>query len=371
MKWSLRIGSLFGIGIYLHWTFLILIGLVVYSARSAGANLPAALASVVYVAAVFGCIVLHELGHALAARHYGIPTRDITLLPIGGVARLQRIPDDPRQEFVVAIAGPLVNVAIAAVLAIILLITDRIDTDHLWKPLSGGFLNSLMTVNVYLVLFNFLPAFPMDGGRMLRALLASRMEYTQATAIAARLGQFMAILLAIWGLFVEGSPFMLFIALFVYLGAEGEAQLTQIRALLRDVPVRDAMMTRFRSLGASDTLQQAADELLAGTQQDFPVVEDGQFRGIVGRDALVQGLKEAGPAGKVGELTIPPCNSVHERDLLESVMEQMREAGCSTLPVLRGEQLVGLVSLENVGELMMIRSALRHEPVVDEQLTQP
>jgi CBS domain-containing protein len=137
--------------------------------------------------------------------------------------------------------------------------------------------------------------------------------------------------------------------------------------LLRDVPVRDAMMTRFRSLSVNDSLKQAADELLAGTQQDFPVLEDGRFRGILGREALVQGLKEGGTETRVGELMSSDCRTVSERDLLERVMEQMREGGCSTLPVLRDNELVGLVSLENVGELMMIRSALRHEPLVDEQ----
>jgi CBS domain-containing protein len=290
------------------------------------------------------------------------------LLPIGGVARLQRMPDDPMQELVVAIAGPLVNVVIAAILAIVLLVTDGINTEQLWPLMSGSFLSNLMTVNILLVLFNLLPAFPMDGGRMLRAILATRMEYAQATSIAASIGQFMAIAFAVWGLFVEHNPFLLFIAIFVYLGADAEARVAQIRQLLRDVPVRDAMMTRFRSLSVNDSLQLAADELLAGTQQDFPVLEENRFRGILGRDALVQGLKEMGPQTKVAEIMSPACRTVSERDLLESVMEQMGESGCSTLPVLRGEQLVGLVSLENVGELMMIRSALRHEPLVGQAL---
>jgi CBS domain-containing protein len=194
------------------------------------------------------------------------------------------------------------------------------------------------------------------------------MSYTQATNIAAGVGQFMAIMFAVYGLFVIQNPFLLFIALFVYLGAEGEARLVQIRMLLRDVPVQDAMMTRFRTLSTADSLQTAADELLAGTQQDFPVVDDGRLVGILKRDAIVQGLKEAGPQATVSTLATPHCRTVSERDLLERVMEQMHEAGCSTLPVLRGQQLVGLVSLENVGELMMIRSALRDEAVVDEEL---
>jgi Zn-dependent protease len=368
MKWSLRIGSLFGIGIYLHWTFLILIGLIVFASRRAGESLGAVLASILYVAAVFACIVLHELGHALAARRYGIPTRDITLLPIGGVARLERMPERPLEELVVAAAGPAVNVIIAAVLAIVLMATGNLSVESVWPPTSHSLLMNVLSVNLFLVLFNLLPAFPMDGGRMLRALLATRMDYSQATNIAAGVGQFMAIAFAIYGLFIDPNPFLVFIALFVYLGAEGEARLVQIRSLLRDVPVRDAMMTRFRTLTVQDTLQHAADELLAGTQQEFPVMADGQFRGMLGRDALVQGLKEAGPQASVEGLTMPQCRTVSERDLLQRVMEEMREAGCTTLPVMRGPQLVGLVSLENVGELMMIRSALRNEPVADEGL---
>jgi Zn-dependent protease len=369
MKWSLRIGSLFGIGIYLHWTFLILIGLVVLASRAAGETWGAFLASILYVAAVFACIVLHELGHALAARRYGIPTRDITLLPIGGVARLQRMPERPLEELVVAVAGPAVNVVIAAALAAALLATGNFRMESIW-PTTDSLLVNVMRVNVMLVLFNLLPAFPMDGGRKLRAVLATRLSYTQATNIAAGIGQFMAIMFAIAGLFVINNVFLLFIALFVYLGAEGEARLVQIRELLRDVPVRDAMMTRFRTLSANDPLQRAADELLAGTQQDFPVMADGQFRGMLVRDALVRGLQEAGPQASVAELVQSQCRTVTERDMLQSVMEQMREAGCSTLPVLRHNELVGLVSLENVGELMMIRSALRHEPVVDERLAE-
>lgn len=367
MKWSLRIGSLAGIGIYVHWTFLLLIGFLLFAYMSQG--VAAAVVGVGFVLALFGCIVLHELGHALAARRYGVPTQDITLLPIGGVARLQRMPEHPLQELVVAIAGPAVNVVIAAVLFVILFAMggwNAINPSSDW--LESGFLHRLMVTNVMLVAFNLLPAFPMDGGRVLRALLATRMDYTRATNIAASVGQAMAILFAIAGLFVVQNPFLLFIALFVYLGAEGEARMVQIRMLLRGVPVRDAMLRRFRTLSVRDSLQTAADELLAGSQQDFPVLDDDRLVGILRRQDLVEGLKTAGREQPVAQVMSTGCPAVAEYDMLERVMEQLRDAGCSTIPVVRDNRLVGLVTLENVGEMMMIRSALQHQDVSPKDL---
>jgi Zn-dependent protease len=368
LGWSLRIGTIAGIGIFVHWTFLLLIGAILFLYIMAGQTLMAALIGVGFVLAIFGCVVLHELGHALAARRYGVPTRDITLLPIGGVARLQRMPEHPTQELVVAIAGPAVNVVIAAVLFAIL--APLVGAAQLWQdPLTPRladdprglgvlFLANLMWVNVFLVVFNMLPAFPMDGGRVLRALLAQRMDYARATNIAATVGQGMAILFAMLGLMI-GHFLLIFIALFVYIGAQGEAQLVQMRMLLRDVPVREAMLRRFRTLSVHDTLDHATEELLAGSQQDFPVVEDGQLRGVLRREDLVQGLKQGGRDLEVGQVMSTNCTVVSVYDMLDRVMERMREQPCSTMPVVHNGQLVGLVTLENVGELMMIRSALR------------
>jgi Zn-dependent protease len=370
MKWSLRVGSLAGIGIYVHWTFLLLIGFLLFAYASQG--MAAALLGVGFVLALFGCIVLHELGHALAARRFGVPTQDITLLPIGGVARLQRMPEHPLQELVVAIAGPLVNVVIAAALFFVLLASG--GWSAVWPGgdwLEAGFLHRLMVANALLVGFNLLPAFPMDGGRVLRALLATQMEYTRATNIAASIGQGMAILFAIAGLFtVPPNPFLLFVALFVYLGAEGEARLVQIRTLLRGVPVRDAMLRRFRTLSAHDSLQTAADELLAGSQQDFPVLDGDRLVGILRRQDLVEGLKTGGREQPVSQVMSAGCGAVSEFEMLERVMEQLREAGCSTIPVVRNGLLVGLVTLENVGEMMMIRSALQHEDIPPNELVE-
>lgn len=367
MKWSWKLGQIAGISIFMHWTFLLLIGWVVIVRTMHAEDWWTVAAGVGFVLAVFACIVLHELGHALTARHYGIKTRDITLLPIGGVARLERMPEDPRQELWVALAGPAVNAAIVVVLFGLLLVmaglVPRLNTDRIADELlmgGGNFFIKLLAVNIVLVVFNLLPAFPMDGGRVLRALLALRMDYPHATRIAANVGQAMAIVFGILGFF-GGNWFLLFIAIFVYLGAEEEARLVQMRFLFRGVPVRDAMITRYRFLSPADSLSRAVDELLAGSQHDFPVVEGDALVGVLSRADLLRGLSEYGRDAPVGEIMQTACGFANETDSLETAYQRMRERGCATLPILRNGRLCGVVTLENISEWVMVNAAL-HEP---------
>jgi len=357
MKWSWKIAKVAGIGIYMHWTFLLILAWVAFATLQQGENLAAAAMSVGFILAIFACVVLHELGHALTARRFGIGTRDITLLPIGGVARLERMPRDPTQELLVAIAGPAVNVVIAAVLFVILAGASQLRMIHTMNLTSVNFLSQLMWVNVVLVVFNLLPAFPMDGGRVLRSLLARKMSYERATQAAANVGQAMAIMFGVLGFFVNW--FLLFIAIFVYLGAGAEAQMVRTRSLFGGASVRDAMVTEFHRLVESDHLGRVIEELLAGAQQDFPVLSDGRVVGMLFRQDLIKALKEHGPDVTVGRVMSRPCEAVDVDERLEQTHRRMQEAGCSALPVVRDGRLVGLITIENILEWTMVNSALQ------------
>ena len=357
MRWSWRIGEVAGIGVYIHATFLLLILFIAIVEWTDSHNLLTALAGVGFILVVFLCVVLHEFGHALTARKYGIRTRDITLLPIGGLARLERMPDDPRQELVVALAGPFVNLLIAAGLYAFLLlqgVQPRVDA---FRLVGGDFLNNLLSVNVGLAIFNLLPAFPMDGGRVLRALLATRMEYTRATQIAARVGQGMAFLFGLVGLF--SNPFLLFIALFVWMGAEQEASMVQMRTSLGGIPVQRVMLTDFRTLSLDDTLASAVEHILAGSQQDFLVVEGDRVLGVLTRADLLRALAERGGAGFVREAMRTDFATADSHDMLEQVLAKLQDHKCRSLPVLHGGRLVGMFTMDNVGEFLMIQAALR------------
>ena len=236
MRGAWKLGTLSGIGVYMHWSFLLLPALVGWAAMDDGVG--AAMTAVLFVLAVFGCILLHELGHALAARRFGIPTRDITLLPIGGVARLARIPRNPGQELVIALAGPIVNVVIAVAVTIGLQLNGGFQ--HLMDAdvLAGSFLEQLVRTNIVLVLFNMIPAFPMDGGRVMRAMLAFGMPYLQATQIAAGVGQFLALVFGVLGLFA-GQLTLVLLAAFVFFAARSELASVRAEMYWREAAYRE------------------------------------------------------------------------------------------------------------------------------------
>ena len=358
MKKSLKIGSVAGIGIFLHWTFLLLLAGIFAFYLFQGNTVGAALVGVGLILGVFACVVLHELGHALTARRFNVPTRSITIYPIGGIARLERIPSEPMKEFWIAIAGPAVNIVIALLLAIFIGATGGSFQPQTLLDPGSNVLATLMWINAALVGFNMLPAFPMDGGRVLRALLATRNDYAEATQTAANIGQGMAILFGLLGL-VMLNPILLFIALFVYVGAQQEAQQAMMRALTEGTPVRQAMMTRFQTLAPDDTLGDAVDKLLAGSEHDFPVIDEGRVIGLLRRRPLLQALSDRGRETPVREVAEAECFSVEEGAMLDEALSRMQQANCSTVPVVRDDHIVGLLTLENVGELMMVSSALK------------
>jgi len=358
MKWSLKLGKLLGIDVYVHFTFLLLLAFLGFYYWRATHNVDAALRGVAFIVALFGCVVLHELGHALMARRYGIKTRDIALLPIGGIARLEKMPENPIQELWVALAGPAVNVIIAAVLLVGLVATGGFTPLDELSATSGSFWQRLIGLNLFLVAFNLLPAFPMDGGRVLRALLAMHLGRRRATAIAANVGQGMAILFGIFGFFY--NPFLIFIGIFVYLGAQVEAGMVEMQAALAGLRVHDAMMTRFRTLAAQDTLAKAVTELLAGSQQDFPVLENDRPIGILRRNDLVKALSEGRSDAAVTEAMSRDCETVDETAPLRGAIESMRAQQCATMPVVAGGRIVGLLTLEHVSEMIMVNTAIEH-----------
>lgn len=359
-KNSIRIGRVLDISIYVHWTFVLLLAGIFVFYLIQGNSIESALVGVGLVLTVFLCVVLHELGHALAARRFDVPTRDITLYPIGGVARLQRIPEEPMSEFWIAIAGPAVNLAISAVLLVYLLATGASLNMEVISFAWADFPVTLMWVNLILFGFNLLPAFPMDGGRVLRAVLATRTTYARATEMAANVGQGMAILFGLVGL-LSFNPILLFIAFFVYVGAEQEARQAMLRTALEGITVRQAMMTRFQTLTTSDTLGKAVEELIAGADQDFPVMDNGNLKGILSRKDLVRALSENERSTPLGHINLANCGVISENEMLDKAFRLMQEASCSTLAVMRNGTVVGLLTLENVGELMMVSTALRSD----------
>lgn len=361
MKWSWKIGRFVGIDVFMHATFLLLVGWVALIHWQEGASLTAVLSGVGFILALFLCVVLHEYGHALTARKFGIKTRDITLLPIGGVARLERMPDDPRQELWVALAGPAVNIVIAGLLFAWLIVTNGLRPLSELSVSQGPFLERLMITNLFLAGFNMIPAFPMDGGRVLRALLATRQEYTRATQNAARLGQGLAFILGFIGLLT--NPFLLFIALFVWIGAAQESSMTQMKSALGGIPVTKAMLTDFNVLVPTDTLDHTVELILTGSQQDFPVVEDGRVVGVLLRRDLIIALRQKDRTAPVSEVMQRDFQIVDSFEMLDIAFTHMKNYECHTMPVMHQNQLVGLITMDNIGEFIAIQDVLRSSSI--------
>lgn len=361
MKWSFRIATIAGTEVRVHATFFLLLLFFALQGAQSGNGFVGAVDAVLLVVSMFTCVLLHEFGHVQAAKLYGINTPDITLLPIGGVARLERMPRKPAHELVVAICGPLVNVAIAGSIAFFLGASAHFNPDFEFGS-GKQFWAQLMQWNVMMVVFNMVPAFPMDGGRVLRAVLGMMMDYGKATRLAATIGQSIAMLVFV-GMLLSGSfnPFMMLIAIFIFIAAGQEAAMVTQQEATRDLFVRDAMLTDFRALRSTDVLRDAVDQLLAGSQHDFPMLDErGGIMGMLTRTRLISALAEHGPSCPV-ERVIESCDSsVTAAERLSEVMERLSISQCPALPVvdpLTG-RLIGLLTAENVGEALMVRAAL-------------
>jgi Zn-dependent protease/CBS domain-containing protein len=360
MRWSFHLVRVAGIEVRIHATFLLLLAFYAYSFYAQGGT-AAAVQAVVLISLIFFCVLLHEFGHAFAARMFGIHTPDITLLPIGGVARLERMPEKPSEEIIVAIAGPLVNVAICALLLPFVLAHEL--HPKMIESAVGNILPQLFIANVMLVGFNLIPAFPMDGGRVLRALLAMRMDYARATGVAASIGQSIAVVGGTYFLFHEPRMLAL-IALFIFIAAQSEASHAQLRSACTGLRVRDAMVTRFEALPRHATLHHAVEALLHTSQHDFPVLDEhGNMCGVLTRDDLVVALRNTGPDTPVAEVMRTGVPSVPSAMLFDRACAIMQEKDAPVLPVIdTAGRVIGLFTPENVGELLTIRSALAAAP---------
>lgn len=357
MKWSFRIATVAGIEVRIHVTFLLILGVFALLFANDG-GLEAAVFGTLFFLALFFCVVLHEFGHAFAARAYGIRTPDITLYPIGGVARLERMPASPWHELVIALAGPAVNVVIAAILWVG--VVRGYSLGDIFDPrMDADFWSGLLRINVFLVLFNMIPAFPMDGGRVVRALLATRLPYATATMIAARIGQALAIVFVVASFTELASPMLLVIGMFVFMGAQQELNFARLRQSAQSVRVADAMLGRFEVLPDDIRVGELAPRLLTSNQDVFVFAdEDMLYRGLALREELVQGVRqlpEHALAHSISRNVLPirADSSMHE------VLERMQKSQEPFLPVINGSgQVVGLVGIDQMREL--IRLAKRH-----------
>ncbi|HMK80833.1 MAG TPA: site-2 protease family protein [Xanthobacteraceae bacterium] len=356
MSWSINVGRIAGTSVRIHLTFLLFLGWIFIASWSSGGP-QAAWSALAFLVLLFACVLAHEFGHIFTARAFGVATPDVTLLPIGGVARLERIPEKPSEELLVALAGPAVNVVIAFGLVVLAGASLAPQSLAAVENAQVSMADRLAAVNLFLAIFNMIPAFPMDGGRVLRALLAIRLGHVRATEVAASIGQFVAFGLGFLGLF--GNPLLIFIAVFVYLAASAEAQLVAMRAMSRDVPVSAAMMTQIAHLAPTAHIDAAVDTLLHTSQSEFPVVDDdGRLVGLLGRADIIRALKQLGPDARVADAMTTDVPTVSYRACLDEPVRLMQEKQAVGVGVVDAAgKFAGLITTETIGEMLMVREA--------------
>ncbi|MFQ3647955.1 MAG: site-2 protease family protein [Aggregatilineales bacterium] len=364
MRDSIRLFTIRGIQLRVHLTFpLILIWAMLQFGLFTGLGWEGALFGVIVILILFGIVVLHELGHSIAAQNYGIEVEEIVLLPIGGVAMLKRIPEKPMQEFVIAIAGPAVNFALAAVLLALDALfglagrfADPVEGLAQMQTLSvASVFNYVFVANLFLAFFNLIPAFPMDGGRVLRALLATRLSYPRATAIAVGIGQALAWIIGLWG-FLSGAFFVILVAIFIYMGAGQENQQVQVRHVLRDLTVRHAYSRRVRVLTPETTLAEAVEHVVTGFQSDFPVCDGQRLQGLLTYKNLIDGLSKHTPNTPVSAAMTTHIQPLAPDAALVHAQQEMMRQGIDVLPVVEHGEFKGLLTSRDVGEVYRVAS---------------
>lgn len=336
----------------MHLTLLVLLAWIAGSYAVAGASLGATAIGIALVVAIFVVIVVHELGHALMARRFGIGTRDIMLLPVGGIATLERTPEKPAQELAVALVGPAVNVVIAGALWLVIQATGGTTSLGGATSVIDAVLAQLFWINIALAAFNLLPAFPMDGGRALRALLAMRMGSERATNIAASLGRVFAVGFGILGLFY--NPLLLVIAFVVWVGATQERAQSQLKHAISGVPVSAAMLRRVESVTPDQPLEDAAALLLRGGLDQLPVIDHGKAIGVITRSDVATALAHAGPTATVAQAPQHSVIEVSPADSLDEVLDRLREEPDSVALVVDDGTPVGVLTADVLGAYLAL-----------------
>jgi len=366
MKGSLKLGNITGIGIYIHWTFTLLLVFIIFVNLRSGQTPMQIVWSVLFILCIFSTVFLHELGHALAAKKYGIKTRDITLLPIGGLARLERIPEKPKEELVVALAGPLVNISLAILTGIFITVPENAEVliNELKQGInSNTFFINFFIVNLWLALFNLIPAFPMDGGRVLRALLTFKLQRHVATKIAARIGQLIAIGFIVLGFFV--NPFLIFIGIFIIIGAQIENEYTQSKYFLKGYSVRDIIMKDYQTIESEENLKKAVFLLLNSQNKYFLITQNGEPIGTLNRDQIIEGLSVKGDQEPVTTFMNSNLIYLHVDALLENVFELIYEHKSELILVTENDKIIGTLDTENLLEFILIQEVKSRKTYVE------
>jgi Zn-dependent protease/CBS domain-containing protein len=347
---TLGVLRVFGVPVRFHFTFVLLLIFLLFigiGERQSGAM------TALYVLALFASVLLHELGHTLVARQYGIRTTEIVMYPIGGVSRPERIPKG-REEFWIAISGPLVNGLIAAGLFAWLATQHQfVPVELLRDPTDANLVQRIATGNFLLFVFNLLPAYPMDGGRVLRSVLMLFKPEEEATRIAASAGQALAAMLGLYGL-LSSNFIVIFVAMFIYIGASQEGAAVRGRLLTTGVPVRAAMITDFRTLTHGESIRDAGNLLLATSQHDFPVMHGDQVLGLLMRAALVRAMLTDGPDAYVASAMDRNPHRVSPDSPLSEVLQDLSGTRACAL-VMDGDKLLGLLTSENVSSFILLR----------------
>ncbi len=357
MKWSLKIATVAGIDVFLHLTFLILLAWIGLAYWQMAGTVDAVVSGVGFILALFFCVLLHEFGHALTARKFGIRTRSIILLPIGGIAAIEKTPENPREEIIIALAGPAVSFAIALLLWVVLMSVNSMVPLEELSVSGGSFLQRLMIINVLLAVFNLLPAFPMDGGRVFRALLALLMNPLKATRIAAGVAQAMAVVLALLGM--RYNLFLVVIALFIWVGAASEAGMASVKSVLSGIPAGKAMLTDFQLLQADESLARAVELTLSTSQKDFPVVSGDRVIGALRQPDLLRGLHDHGKQCRVDQVMQHDIPEVELSETLDHVLENIQIKDSGLLIVTDQGRIAGIIDIDNIMELLKIQKAVR------------